>query len=89
MKANKIANFSDLEQDLIALLPKDGKKVTTADLVEAYYGSEVPLNARNIVVGRLRMIAAKAVHNAEPWRIAKSNRAGPHPMEFWLEKAAA
>jgi len=79
--------FSELEQRLFDLLPKDGSRVTSRDLIEKYYGAERPFNARAIVIDRLKTIAAKAEHANAPWRVCKGPRVGPHPMEFWLEQA--
>jgi hypothetical protein len=90
MKAGKIVHLTDLEERLLALLPEDGRRVSTADLVRLYFRGELepPINANTIVRGRLDMIARKLRHNGDRRIIHKSNRAGPHPVEFWIEKAA-
>ena len=77
--------FSTLEQKLLALIPKDGSRVSSSNLLAAYYGQEVPLNGRPILIGRLRGITAKAEHEKLPWRLRKSKRDGPNAIEFWIE----
>ena len=84
-KYKRTIKFSDLEQKLLDLIPKDGTKVDSTSLIRDYYGEEAPFNARNIVVGRLRDIAAKAVHAHLPWRLRKSPRNGPNAILFWVE----
>lgn len=77
--------FSQKELDLLDLLPKNGDRITSVELVEKYYGIDPPINARVIVVGRLRGIATKAKRSGLDWKLKKSKRAGPNPQSFWIE----
>lgn len=79
--------LTELERRLLALVPSDGTRATTRQLVERFYGGAPPVNAGKIVVGRLRGIALKLPLIDHPQRIRKSKRAGPNPIEFWLADA--
>lgn len=97
-KHHKAIKFSQLEEELIALLPADGSSIDTHALAAAYFSpavmertrgkvaGELPLNARAIIVGRLRGIAAKAERAGLPWRVMKTARSGPRAMSFWRKK---
>ncbi len=77
--------YSPTERRLRALLRPEPK--TTEDLSTALYkGRERPFHARKAVVGALTSLAAKVDANREPLRVARSRRAGPHPISFWLEE---
>ena len=80
--------FSKLEQDLLDLVPSNGSRVSSSELLDKYYEAEgaPPLNGRAIIIGRLSDIAGKAVYADLPWRIRKTDRSGPIPQSFWLEK---
>lgn len=85
----RAVKFSALEQQLIDLLPRDGRKVDSTFLVQHYYADEAdpPLNARAIIIGRLRGIGNKAKVANVGWRLRKTKRAGPKPQSFWIEQA--
>ena len=91
IRHHKAIKFSLLEQRLIDLLQEaDGRPLSTHDLVGKYWPgppNAAPLNARTLIVGRLRGIAAKAERAALPWRIRKTKRSGPNPQSFWIVKA--
>jgi len=69
----------------LALLPLNGGRVSSRELLTQYYGAQPPLNARAILTNRLRGLAAKAEFANEPWRICKGPRAGPKPIDYWRE----
>lgn len=79
--------LSKLESELLKYLPADGRKVTTAEIVTAYYGGDAPMNARQIITDRLATLTAKLEALGAEQRVAKSARRGPHPIEFWLTAA--
>ncbi len=83
------AGFSLKEEKLLSLIPKDGV-ISSIALAERYYDDEPerPLNAQKIVIGRMDTIGKKLEHNGDARRLKKSKRAGPHPIEFWLETIA-
>jgi hypothetical protein len=68
----------------MALLPKNGKGISTVDLVAGFYGHRAPYYARQIIVGRMTTLIEKLGHHPE-MRIYKSARRGPHPIEYWLK----
>ncbi len=86
---HNVIKVSAREQALIDLIPKAPGRINTNELVAIYYSddNEPPLNARAILVGRLRGIAAKAERGKWSWRLRNSSRAGPHPQEFWVVDA--
>ncbi len=85
-----IANFSAKEERLLSLVPQAPGRITSVELAGRYYDGEegeLPLNAQKIVIGRMDTIGKKLDYNADTRTLHKSKRAGPHPIEFWLEMA--
>jgi hypothetical protein len=80
--------LTDRQKRLLALLPEDGSRITSRELLNSYFGDEPPLHARPIIIDRMNGIARKLDHMSSPIRIGKSKRAGPRPVEFWIEKSA-
>ncbi len=77
--------YSPTEQRLRALLRREPK--TTEELTRALYrGRVAPYHARKAVVGALTSLASKTDANDEAFRVARTRRAGPHPISFWLEE---
>lgn len=87
-----VVRFSQLELDLIDLIPFDQKSnengrpgINTSELSTLYFGKNPPMNARPIIIGRLRGIAKKAEVAGLDWRLRKTYRSGPIPQSFWRE----
>lgn len=80
--------YSPSEQRMLKLLPRNGRKLTSVELVEKFYNGsgEAPYHARNIVITVLRSLRRKTAHNKEEFRVASTPRSGPIPMSFWLEQ---
>ena len=79
--------YSKRERSVFKLLPKDGKRISTKQLAAKFYGhDDLHQNANVVIIGVMRSLIWKMEKNKEPLRIMKSARAGPHPLEFWLEK---
>lgn len=80
------------EQKLIALLPTNGKKITTQELTKKYYANNnrrMPVHPRLVVVGMVRTLQKKIESvKAPPFYICSSERAGPYPMEIWRQRNA-
>lgn len=86
LSAGKL-RYSPMEQSILALLPGDGTKVSSEEIIAAHYGKRKrPFNARQIIIGVLRTLMRKSNRNRESFKICKSARKGPHPMKFWIEK---
>jgi hypothetical protein len=66
------------EKRLLEILPRSGRKMTTAELVKAFYGRNVPTNGRIRIMNLIRSVQRKAIVT-----IQTSDRAGPHPIEVW------
>ena len=87
-KENLKVRYSLGEQSLFALLPQSGAQVTSAILTKKFYGSRIEevYNARKIIICMLASLMRKADFNKEPFRIKKTQRTGPIPISFYLEK---
>lgn len=88
MGSSKQPSFTEKERQYLALLPVNGSKVTSSDLVAHIYGAKPPLHAREIVISRMRGIMRKAEIMKPGFVVCKSKRAGPNPIEFWRQQAA-
>jgi hypothetical protein len=76
--------YSNKERELFAFLRSDIRR-TSVDLAKLRYKGRVPYHGKANVNAVLRSLTAKVAVNREPFRIHKSKRAGPHPIEFWVE----
>lgn len=74
----RLVRHSRNEKRLLELVPKSGRKVTSADLVAKFYGRKVPINGRIIIMNLIRSIKRKAIVT-----LHTSDRSGPHPIEVW------
>ena len=83
-----VVGYSERERRLFEALPKDGGRVNTLDLAKSLFGDEEVLNARQLVMVAMRALQTKARINQERFDIRNSERAGPHPIEFWVEPRA-
>lgn len=83
---NPDKRYSPLERKLFAQLPVSSKAkggVTTTMLSAQLYGRAI--NGRQTVLVALTGLKEKVTRNREPFRIIKTVRRGPHPMEWWVE----
>jgi len=81
--------YTMMENHLFDVLPKNGKKVTSADLVEKRMamGDWDVLNPRKNITTTMQRLLEKIDDNEEPFRIAKAEKAtGHHTVEYWLER---
>lgn len=72
---------------LLNVLPADGRKLSTHEIVAAFYGADVPLNGRQILVDRLASIARKLELIGDKRRLSKTGRCGPRAIQYWLSEA--
>lgn len=79
--------LSQRETALLDCVPQDGSRITTKEIVTAYYGRDVPINARQIITDRLGKIITKLESIGGEVKLAKSQRRGPAPIEYWRAKA--
>jgi hypothetical protein len=87
--ANKL-KYSNSEQKLLDLIPRDGTPISTEELADKRYeGEKVPFNSRGIVLATLSQLIRKVDHNKENFKIRKGRRMGPIPLEIWVEKRRA
>lgn len=84
---DKVVRYSKNERRAFAELPVDGTPISTVDLTKKIYGkSRKPFNARQTVLGLMVKLSQKVKKNREPFSIQRSDRRGPHPVEFWLQQ---
>lgn len=81
-------NYSPFERKVFALLTKKPK--TTKAITEAVWEDverrHRPRYARQSVLGALTNLSDKVRVNREPFKVKKTERTGPHPIMFWVEK---
>lgn len=79
IKSKKV-NYSQKESELLSLLPKDGKPITSIELTKRLKSTSY--SAQQSTVALMSSLIRKAIHNKEPFRIEKAARSGPNPMEY-------
>jgi len=78
--------YSPSEEKILKLIPKNGSRVSSEELLKLFYGrKQRPFFARNVIIGTLRSLARKMEKNHDPYRLHKSERKGPKPIDFWIE----
>ena len=81
--------YSKKERKLFSLLPQDGSRVDTHKLLKGLARKAngiVPFHARTSLVGAMRSLIEKVDLNKEKFKVCKSERSGPNPSEFWVER---
>lgn len=76
--------YSAMEEMLLVLL-KQQKSMTTSQLVTAYYKGRLPKFPRNSIAYVLRGLQSKLLLNKSSVSLRSTPLRGPHDMEFWLE----
>lgn len=60
--------------------------MSSKNIVKTYYPpGKLPVNANRSIVTILNKIIRKNKKSREKFTIKKSQRNGPHPVEFWME----
>lgn len=79
--------YSPSERKAFSVLPKNGDAIDTVTIMKKIYRKEEdpPYNSRQTVLGVMVRLQNKVKANKEPFRIARSDRKGPYPIQFWLE----
>ena len=83
---SKPLTYTERENKLLKLLRQHNKPVTTIELSRKFYGRNLPLNPRQSILHALRYLDQKLARNKAKERIVSSERGGPYPIEFWIEK---
>jgi hypothetical protein len=79
--------YSFMELKILEIIPKDGKKITTLQIVDQVYNAgKAPLYARESVLTCANALMKKADEYNEPWEIFKSRPRGPQPIYWWREE---
>lgn len=71
--------YSKTERVAFSALPRGNPK-STSEILDKFYGGEVPYHGRNVLNSLIRSLSKKIRINREPFVIEKSARRGPHPM---------
>jgi hypothetical protein len=80
-----VVGYSPTEEKLLGLLPKGGRPISSAELVEGLYQGRLrPFYARNNVVGAMTSLIEKVAINKESFNIQKSKQNGSNLMEYWM-----
>ena len=85
-----MSDYTPSEEKLIKLLrAKKGKKLSSLQIVEMHYkkSADRPKYARQAVVCMLNGLVYKTKRRrkTDGFVICKSDRAGPHPNQYWVE----
>jgi hypothetical protein len=78
--------YSPTEERLLAILRKHKTPIDSDALCDIFYADDPhkPWNAQGSINAAMRSLIKKCVYNSEPFVITKSDRRGPHPIEFQL-----
>lgn len=78
-------NYSPTEDRLLKIM-RQRKIIDSATLCELYHNGDNarPWHAQGVINAAMRSLIIKVVYNGEPFIIEKSERRGPHPIEFRL-----
>lgn len=79
-------NYSPAETKLLGILRKRKAPVNSVDLCALYYEKKIPFHGQRQIIASMRGLMRKIDFNREPFRIEKSERRGPHPIEFVLKQ---
>lgn len=78
--------YSERERQLLDLVPRNGDKISTHELMARFYGAQpIPFHGRAIIGVMMRQLVRKAEYNGELWHIRRTPRSGPKPISYWLE----
>lgn len=79
--------YSPAEREVFDLLSfGERQSISSKELVEKRYGASAPYHALSIVRAVVDSLSRKIEFNKEPFRLEKSDRHGPYPIYYWLEK---
>lgn len=86
-----MTKYTPNEEKLLKLLRKrKGKKLSSLEIVEMHYpnADARPTYARQSVVCVLNALVHKTKRNrkTDGFVLCKSDRAGPHPNQYWIEQ---
>jgi hypothetical protein len=80
MKKIKMTKWED---SVVDLLLRRGKPLTSSQIIaEVYRGKKHPMNAREIVNGKLERMIRKLEWGQSDVVVTKSKRRGPHPISY-------
>jgi hypothetical protein len=78
--------YSPTEREVFDLIPPLPRRVSSREIVRRMWDGKAPYHALSSINSALNGLASKIELNDEPFRVRKSVRAGPHPIDYWIEK---
>lgn len=81
-------HYTANEEKLLKLLRKrNGKKLSSLDIVKLHYKDAPPKFARQSVVCVLNGLVRKTkrARKTDGFVVCKTDRTGPHPNKYWIE----
>lgn len=87
MPASEV-KLSPAESRVLDLIPKDGSRIDHARLQELFWRGrrDKPWNARIIINGYTRELERKTRAMRGDFRVVRSARSGPRPIQVWIER---
>ena len=88
IELNKDKRYSLKEHELFSKLPISTKEkggITSTELAKKMYKHD-EFHARAIIVGLIKSLQMKTKKYKEPFKIIKTERRGPYPLEVWIER---
>jgi hypothetical protein len=76
--------YSPMEKKILDAIPKDGRYISTLELVDIVYKNP-PRHARQSILTSVNSLISKSDENMEPWEIFKSKPRGTQPSYFWCK----
>ncbi len=81
----KKQRYTSNEKALLGVLRE--RPMMSTDIADDHYRGRVrPRNAQRSVVTVLNSLILKTQRHGEAFRIRKSRRAGPNPIQYWIER---
>jgi hypothetical protein len=73
------------ERAVFATLAR-GMRLSTKDIAKRVWkNGDTPRHADKIIIGRMRSLGVSLGLHGAKFKLCRTERRGPHPIEFWLE----
>ena len=94
IKLSKSVRYSRTQMLLFSLLPKDGRRITSTELMNRMMARRKKMtdksvigHPRNLVITTMRHGLIKRVNaNEAHFKICLTPQSGPYPIEYWIER---
>ena len=84
----KFRRYSEGELILFAFLPQSGARINSKELLTLRKKANRwhPNNPLQVINVTMRSLKDKIESNGEKFELCRTDRRGPRPIEFWLER---